>query len=126
MPEIVVFWDIDGTILSTSMERLFIRHLLDHGHISKWQLPLKYASLIFSSRCKMHRLKLAYMRGMASKEADSLMDKCFEHDISPQLIPDCTSAIARIAFIARFMMTCSDAPSSVRVGVIRVESRGAA
>lgn len=96
MPEPLVFWDIDGTISSTSMESLFRRHLIKHRHIRRWQLPFKYASLLPSSRGKLHRIKLAYMKGMTIDEGDKHMDECFERDILPQLFPACTKAIARI------------------------------
>lgn len=96
MPEPVVFWDIDGTIVRPSMERLFVRYLRQSKLLRLWQLPINTIKLLPSSLGQYHRIKLAYLHKRPKEQVNEWMDDCFNKIISPRLLLPCLDAIKQL------------------------------
>lgn len=96
MPKRVVVWDIDGTLVRPSMERLFVGYLRARGHVGAWQTGLNVVRLLWSSHGQWHRLKLAYLRGRTVDEVERWMDDSFELEIMNHLVAPCLTAVEQL------------------------------
>jgi HAD superfamily phosphoserine phosphatase-like hydrolase len=97
-PERVVFWDIDGTLVSPSLERLFLRFLLRAGHVTPAGLARRGLDrLARHGAGGWHRVKLAYLAGMEERDVAGLIERCWEAQIVPALRPGALAALGAAA-----------------------------
>jgi HAD superfamily phosphoserine phosphatase-like hydrolase len=93
-PERVVIWDIDGTLVAPSLERLFLGFLTDRGLVQPWQglgrLVKMWVGGLFPP---WYRLKLAYLRGEREAEVADWIEQCFDEEIRPRLYPGATASV---------------------------------
>jgi phosphoserine phosphatase len=93
----VIFWDVDGTLLATSLERLFISFLRTRGQIS---LPGIAAQGLLQSVSRFpprwQDLKLCYVRGLEAELIDNLAAACWREAIKPRLRPNLVSIIREL------------------------------
>lgn len=113
MPEPVVFWDIDGTIVTPSMESLFIRYLRRNSLMSYWHTARSYLRLLPSSQAQQHRLKLAYLCGIPETTVVEWMKDCFQSDIVPRLSRPCLDAIRALSEGGISQVLLSGTPSEL-------------
>ncbi|MBU1319071.1 MAG: haloacid dehalogenase-like hydrolase [candidate division Zixibacteria bacterium] len=90
MPDQVVFWDIDGTLIDGSLERCFLAYLRRHGHATIPYLARSAARLTLDWPPGWHKIKIAYLRGRAVEEVEQLLESCWADSI----LPDISSAAA--------------------------------
>lgn len=84
----VFFWDIDGTLLKSSLENFFLLYLLRKKHMSFPQIFINLFRL--SLRWPIpswYQIKAAYLRGLAQENVQSWVKDCWETDILPSLYP---------------------------------------
>jgi len=94
MPEQVVFWDIDGTLIEGSLERRFLAYLRRHGHATIPYLACSVARLTLDWLPGWHKIKTAYLRGRAVEDVERLVESCWVDSILPD-IPPAVAAIVR-------------------------------
>ena len=84
----VFFWDIDGTLLKSSLENHFLFYLLRKKQIS---IRIVFLNLLrLSIRWPFpawHQVKAAYLRGLAQENVQSWVNDCWKTDIRPSLYP---------------------------------------
>jgi phosphoserine phosphatase len=69
-------WDIDGTVVSPSLESQFISFVRTRRLVSNWQLAGRFAALALSNpRLPWHGLKLAYLRGESVSDVDQWIEE---------------------------------------------------
>lgn len=89
MPDPVVFWDIDGTLLSGSLEGGFVRHLRNNGQLSLWRMFGRFARLMIRVPIpRGHQFKLAYLRNEPADEVERWMDSYWQQEVNDKLYPD--------------------------------------
>jgi len=88
MPERVAFWDIDGTLVSESMERHFLKYLVDRRRLNPFGILLRYARLALRwPRPKWYQVKLAYLRRKHESEVGQWIADCWRDVIQTRLNP---------------------------------------
>lgn len=97
MPEPVVVWDIDRTIVRSSLERRFVMYLREHGKVNgfRWFLATVRLSLRWPLP-KWWQLKMAYLRGRTVEEVTPWIIDCWETSIKPALYEGSEAAIRRL------------------------------
>jgi HAD superfamily phosphoserine phosphatase-like hydrolase len=97
MPDCVVIWDIDGTIISESLERRLLAFLRRKKLVSDKQLSANAWRLLWQwPPPAWYRLKLAYLRGVDVRTANDWMQQCWLAEIKPHLWPGAVAAIAEL------------------------------
>lgn len=90
MLDIVVIWDIDGTVIDGSLERRFLDHLIRHGHVTPGFVLSSAFRLATDFPPKWHKVKACYLRGQSIEHVASLVDACWNESILPDIA---TSAV---------------------------------
>ena len=85
------FFDIDGTIIrENSMERIFLKYLMEKGEFSLWDM-FKYGALLFGDLFSFDMARVRgdkrYLRGKRCQEMDRLAEECFRNAIRPKVSP---------------------------------------
>lgn len=91
----VVLWDIDGTLVLSSLERHFFAYLREHHHrTSISRTVLHVLRLGLSSWPPMwYKMKLAYLRGLPAAEVDDLFERCWSERIERCLFAGTIEAV---------------------------------
>jgi len=82
----VIFWDIDGTLLKSSLENHLLLYLLRNKHITYTRIFLNLLHL--SLRWPFpawHQVKAAYLRGLTQENVRSWVKDCWDTEIQPSL-----------------------------------------
>ncbi len=93
-----VFWDIDGTLVRGSLERLFRKYLSDQGHVTKGAIASHFLRL--SLRLpppKWYQIKLAYLRNQSAGDVDQWIQLCWEESIKGNLFDGARQVISKLA-----------------------------
>lgn len=81
-----VIWDIDGTIISSSLERRFLAYLRERGIVSERELAGRFSQLLWRWRLpRWHLVKACYLRSMKVNDAELVMQKFFESEVKPAI-----------------------------------------
>ncbi|MBD3402287.1 HAD-IB family phosphatase [candidate division GN15 bacterium] len=93
-----ILWDIDGTILPSSLERHFFAYLRKHH--SSVSLLTTAGAMFRNSLVQWppswYRMKLAYLRGLTVDDVEYRVDRCWEEVIQPTIFPSAVAAIHRL------------------------------
>ncbi len=96
----VVFWDIDGTLVSVSLERSFINCLRRDKLIRNSSIALSFLKLVFRlPPPKWYQLKLCYLRGVSQNVTESWAESCWRDELSAQLFPGCREAVTHLSSV---------------------------
>jgi len=94
MAEQVIFWDIDGTIVSSSLERHFLKYLISRDLTQPWEIAVNLAALsVERFPPKWYQIKLAYLRGKPASDVEKWIEECWEVRIRNNLYRGCIDAI---------------------------------
>ncbi|MBD3232467.1 MAG: HAD-IB family phosphatase [candidate division Zixibacteria bacterium] len=97
MPDPLVIWDIDGTIVKRSLERHFIRYLLGKRYITWSNIASNVLSLTFKGSAKhLYQLKLAYLRGKSEHAVEQWISSCWKRVIRAEIKQGALPAINRL------------------------------
>ncbi len=78
----VVFWDIDGTLVAGSMERVFIRFLRQQRVISASSIARNFLALALRlPPPKWYQVKLCYLRGLTIEEIARHAKSCWQETL---------------------------------------------
>ena len=89
MPDKVVFWDIDGTLLSGSLEGGFVGYLRRHGQLNLWRIIVRFTrQMIRVPLPTGHQFKLAYLRRQNAQEVEHWMDSYWRDEVLDLLYPE--------------------------------------
>lgn len=95
----VCFWDIDGTLVSESLERRFVRGLLERRPHYRWpNYAADVTRLFFHMPPRWYKMKLAYLRGQSVGDIDEWLDDWFGPVVRPGLY---TSAVETVALLSQ-------------------------
>ena len=90
----IIFLDIDGTLVRSSLERAFLAYLRQMHRLSAVRLIRSAVALIASNRPWVwHRWKLFYLRGFDVQCVDEWVHDCWETRIRPRLYPGIVAAV---------------------------------
>lgn len=93
----VVFWDIDGSLLDTSMERLFLRFLFRNRYVHPYRLPVNLLLLALTTFPPLwYRLKALYIRNISEENMAEWANTCFRKDILPRLRPGAYETVTKL------------------------------
>lgn len=96
-PEPVVFWDIDGTLVSPSLERLFIQYLQDRKLVSPWLMVRRMAAVALRIPLPpWYRVKVAYLRDETPARFDEWVEGCWRDTLESRLLPGAVDAVSRL------------------------------
>ncbi len=97
----IVFWDIDGTLVSGSLEREFIRYLRDQKLIRSSAIPFRFLSLALRWPLpQWYQVKLCYLRGVSGTEVEMWAENCWDAELRARLFPDAVDAIRHFASLS--------------------------
>lgn len=91
MSRVVAIFDVDRTLVKAHTERLFFRHLLDCGFLSR-RAALNFLARLALSPGERHQNK-SYLAGLRVEGVISLAAECFRQRILPRLS---ASGLARL------------------------------
>lgn len=93
----VVIWDVDGTMLSRSMERRFVALLREKGLVSKFSIAARTAAT-WLSRPTTNRstIKFCYLRGMTIESIVPIARECLQQQIVPEFYDGILDTIAEL------------------------------
>jgi phosphoserine phosphatase len=90
----VVFWDIDGTLVSGSLERSFLRYLRRRKIVGSGSIALSFLALALRFPTpEWHQLKLCYLRGMSAGELNSQAKSCWWNELEIKFFTDAQKAV---------------------------------
>ena len=115
----VVFWDIDGTLVTGSMERVFIRHLRRQGVISSPSIASNFLTLALRLPLpKWYQIKLCYLRGLRAEGLNHHVESCWRETLRPALLPDAESVIQhfRSAGFQQVLLSGTILPLAKQIG----------
>jgi phosphoserine phosphatase len=93
VPNKVFIWDIDGTVVSSSLESQFISFVRSTRLVSNWQLAGRFAALALANpRLPWHALKLAYLRGESTSDVHRWIEEWWPTAL-PSVNPGARSAL---------------------------------
>ncbi len=97
MPEPLVIWDIDGTIVHSSLERHFIGYLLGKRYISWSSIASNVLSLILKGSANhFYQLKLAYLKGKTECAVEQWISSCWKQVIRAEIKHGVIPAVNRL------------------------------
>ncbi|MFH2055300.1 MAG: HAD family hydrolase [bacterium] len=98
MPDRAVIWDIDGTIISSSLERRFLVYLKQREVLTDQQIARHFSVLLWRGRLPhWHLVKACYLRGLRVDEAEKLMTDFIYQEVLPLVHPSVPAAIGEFA-----------------------------
>ncbi len=86
-------WDIDHTLLDSSLEQTFFKFVRTHGYHSWWRTSLSTLRLLLTRAPLLYRWRLSYIRGRTTEEVDKIARECFDQAVKPMLRQELISAI---------------------------------
>jgi len=90
----LIFWDIDGTIVSSSLERHFLKYLIKRKLTHPREIAINLAALsIKRFPPRWYLIKLAYLRGKPASDVEKWIEDCWENRIRLNLYRGCVEAI---------------------------------
>jgi HAD superfamily hydrolase (TIGR01490 family) len=92
-PPRIHVWDIDHTLLDSSLEQTFFKFMRTHGYHSWWRTSVNSLQLLFSSAPILYRLRMPYIRGRTIEEIDQVARECLDRTIEPMLRQELIGAI---------------------------------
>jgi len=94
----VVFWDIDGTLVRGSLERLFLKYLLNNGHVTRTGIAahMLYQALRLPPP-KWHHIKLAYLRNQEVGNVETWIQRCWEQTIIDNVFDGACQVVSQLA-----------------------------
>lgn len=120
MPEQVVVWDIDRTIVRSSLERHFLAYL--RTHVPSFSLP----RTIWNVAClslrvpppAWYQVKLAYLRGFPKATVASWFDDCFDQQIQPAIYAGAAMAIRKLQIenVRQVLLSGTPRPFAEKIG----------
>ena len=97
MPNRVFLWDIDGTVVSPSLESQFISFIRTEKLVSRVRLAGRFLSVYLTrSRMPWYRLKLAYLKGETVSDVEQWIDRWWP-TVTNTILPGARSAIEQVA-----------------------------
>ena len=120
MPERVVVWDIDRTIVRSSLERHFLAHL--RHRVSDYSLVRTlWNVLALSLRVPLpawYEVKLAYLKGFSVEQVDDWFAECFDVDIKPAIYAGASTAIRKLQIenVRQVLLSGTPQPFAQRFG----------
>jgi HAD superfamily phosphoserine phosphatase-like hydrolase len=96
MLDIVVIWDIDGTVIDGSLERRFLDYLIKHGHVTPGSLVGSALRLATDFPPKWHKVKACYLRGKPVDRVAGLVDACWTESILPDVSRAAVDAVHQL------------------------------
>lgn len=93
MPDQVVIWDIDGTLITSSLERRFLDHLVKHGYASPSHLFRSFWRLMLDWPPQYHKIKAFYIRGLSVDLIREQIDLCWNESILPDISSVAVNAV---------------------------------
>lgn len=107
----VIFWDIDGTLLPSSMESLLVSLLRADRELPLHRLTLNLlCRLLTFPPPYWYNIKLFYLRNRTIEEVESLAYRCWEQKIRPRLRSRLTDTIRRLNDTGRRQVLLSGTP----------------
>jgi HAD superfamily phosphoserine phosphatase-like hydrolase len=94
--QLVALWDVDGTLLESSLERRFLRWLRANGHVSLPMTILAAAGRALTGRWQWHQHKLAYLRGRSVNQVTSLAGRCWREELVGHLRPAAVDVVRQL------------------------------
>lgn len=112
MPEPVYVWDIDRTIVRSSLERHFLKYLRNEvGSFSLWKAAWHWLGLSFRlPPPPLWRTKLAYLRDFTVSEVDYWFETCFSSRVIPALYAGSVTAIRKLRTENKQLVLVSGTP----------------
>ncbi|HSG99181.1 MAG TPA: HAD-IB family phosphatase [candidate division Zixibacteria bacterium] len=93
----IVFWDIDGTLVESSLERLFLRYLLRNRYVHPFRLPANLALLALRlPPPHWYQMKALYILGQTPERVREWVDACFAEVIIHRIRPHATQTVAAL------------------------------
>lgn len=89
----IIVWDIDHTLLDSSLEQTFFRFIRTHGYHSWWRTSLSTLRLLLTLTPLLHRWRLSYIRGMTTEKINGIAQECFDKAIRSMLRRELIEAI---------------------------------
>lgn len=115
----VVLWDIDGTLVRSSLERYFFAYLRQrHPGVSVLSTILHVLhNGLWSWPPVWYKMKVAYLRGLTVDEVDDYFARCWSERIEDNLFPGCTGAVQQLRqrHIRQVLLTGGPRPLAKRV-----------
>ena len=94
MADRVIFWDIDGTLVKGSLERLFLKYLLEQKHVSRARIASGFLALALRFPLPQWcQVKLAYLRGRTSVDIQKWIEDCWSVSFEQNLFPGNADAL---------------------------------
>ncbi len=82
----VILWDIDGTLIDSSLEIRLLRFLLDNKHITIPRILANALRLTFKLPIpSLYQYKLYYLAGLNAEKVDGWIHQCWREQIKPSL-----------------------------------------
>lgn len=95
--DLIVFWDIDGTIVRPSLESMFLKYMRSTGATSHGRIAQDFVTMkalhLFSP---WHKAKLAYLRNRTTEEIDRLVESFFDQVIRDHFVDGAVDAIQQL------------------------------
>lgn len=95
MPDRVVFWDIDGTLLAGSLEGGFVDYLRQHGQLSLWRIIGRFVRQVMRVPLPAgYQIKIAYLRHEQVGKIERWMDLYWKDEIAKRMYSDIRQVVA--------------------------------
>ncbi len=92
----IVFWDIDGTLVSGSLERTFLSYMRKKKFVSAGSVLLNLLALAPRFPFpKWYQLKLCYLKGISVTNLEAWAKSCWLEELESKLFADAQDAIGR-------------------------------
>ncbi|MFQ5607380.1 MAG: HAD family hydrolase [Candidatus Zixiibacteriota bacterium] len=93
----LVFWDIDGSLVRGSLERLFVRFLLERKRINRATLASGLVRLALRWPLpKWYQMKLVYLRNQEASVVSDWIEECWESSISENMFDGARDVVKHI------------------------------
>lgn len=92
-PKTCAIFDLDGTIIRTSSEQVFLSYLLSHGEIPISNLLAWTANFLKVKSLPIAKSNKIYLRGLAQERLHEIARRCFVHTLRPSIAPHISELI---------------------------------
>lgn len=86
-------FDLDGTIIRTSSEQVFLSALLSHGEIPVPNILAWTAYLLKVKSLSVAKANKIYLRGLSVQRVDEITRRCFVDTLRPSIAPHISELI---------------------------------